>query len=300
MLRSILTVAVLLFAMVMAQPGTNSVLIDFSELGKGEITNDQALKSLYNEYWRVKLNPSSDFVESRKLTYAKNVPVKKSVNDKKGYSNEGFALGVRIYFPPIANNAYATVRPLTEVEAYPTNAQGGVTNTFVGKGVLLNVGIIKSITTFVKGKNFPDSLYVNLKDENNAVIPFFLGYLNFEGWAEKTWLNANYMEDVRNRRIVRVPLYPRTEPYYKLDSFTFFKQADGYDGDFVSYLGWVRMVYDKAIIDVEEDINDEDVWNIRKTAQKVKSDLERERLQSQSELEKLEKMKMFLNPNSMK
>lgn len=300
MLRILASLSIVLLSALMAQPGTNSTLIDFSELGKAEVSNsaDPKMKMLYNKYWRIKLNASSDFVESRRLTYVDNVPVKKAVNDKKGYSNDGFAIGVRVNFPPIANNAYAQLRPLFEVEAYPTNGAGQLTNTFEGKGVLRNVGVIKTITTFVKGKNFPDSLYVNLKDENNQVNSFFMGYLNFEGWAEKSWQNINYMEDVRNRRIVRVPLYPRTEPYYKLDNITFFKQSDGYDGDFIAYIGWIKMTYDKAIIDTDDDINDEDVWGIRITAQKKKADLERERLNSQSELEKLEKMKMFLNPNT--
>jgi len=297
MMRTLSLVAGVWFAWVTAQPGTNNLLIDFNEYGDPKVTNDVNLRNFYNKFWRARLNPSSDYLENRRLTYVENVSVKKARDGRFGYSNDGYALGVRCNFPSINANSAVTVRPVYEFEAYPTNAQGDYTNTFESKGVLHNIGLIKSITTFVKGKNFPHALYLNLRDENDQVKAYFMGYLNFDGWQEKIYANPGYLTEVKDRALIRVPNYPKVEPIVKFDSFQLFRNAEHIDGDFVAYFGWVRIVYDRAIHDENDDINDEDVWKIRRTQSRGKAEAENERLKSQGELERLERIKMFLPPS---
>lgn len=298
MMRTVLLLALALVGWAAAQPGTNTTLIDFNDYGKPEVTNNADYKNFWNGFWRVRLNASGDYIENRKLTYALNIPVKKAKEGRLGYSNDGFALGARVNYPSLNANAYATLSPVYEFEAYPTNAQGEYTNTYEGKGVLHNVGLIKTITTFVKGKNFPHSLYLNVSDENDIVHPYFMGYLTFDGWQEKTWANPVYLTEVRDRALVRTPNYPKVEPIVKFKSFVLFRNAEYVAGDFVAYFGYVRLVYDRAIFDQDDDINDEDMWKIRRSYSRNKADAENERLKSAGELERIERVKMFLPPAS--
>ncbi len=297
MIRIVVAFITLSFVALFAQPGSNAILIDFSETGKPEVTNNDLVKFLYNDYWRVTLNSSADFLESRRLTYAKSVPVAAKQGDRPGYTNAGFALGVRINFPSVFANQYAIIKPMNEIQTYPVDANGNLTNTYENKGVIHNVSIIKSITLFAKGKNYPHSLYINLADANDYLSSYFMGYFTFDGWAEKVWNNPLYLEQVRDRRLTRAPYYPRVEPVFKFSSFTVFRNMENIDGDFVAYFGNIKMVFDKAVDDEVQDINDEDVWGVRKAASQKQASEERDRLKNQNELERLELIKMGLPPS---
>ncbi|HEB29929.1 MAG TPA: flagellar protein [Spirochaetes bacterium] len=257
-------------AMVFAQEeeiiGGPQVLIDFSSLeeteidftkfpgamaeGITELTVDLSLGN-----WKVNLAPSSASSENRILSYTK------AVNSAK---MEGDVLGVRVHFPDAPFNSWAKVVPPFEIPFYE-DKEGepeGSGTKFVNKGVLRNVGTIKSVTARVTGRNFPYSLSVALKNEQDAVKDLFLGYLDFDGWKTMTWGNPNYITDVKQRDLRKTPLYPETMPSIKFEYFTIFRQANQIGGDFVTYIKDVQLVYDLAILELDRDIDDEASWGI--------------------------------------
>jgi len=289
MIRKFLMASAILAGLLSA--AFEETLIDFNELGSYENHEDEQFKMLFNANWRAALNSSADFLVNRKATYCANAPVKGTITEKnefKGGTGDGYVLGIRVNFPQSDYNAFAKVTPMFEIESYA----GEDGNKFLNKGLLKNTGTLKTIRVYVKGKNFPHAMYINIKDESEKVTAYFLGYLNFEGWGTRSWENPNYLENVRDRRIVRVPLYPRVEPLSKLDSFTFFRDSAALPGDFIAYIGWTKIEYDKSIIETEEDIDDEKIWKIRTDASDLKAKSEKERLERVFELENLEKAKM--------
>jgi hypothetical protein len=78
--------------------------------------------------------------------------------------------------------------------------------------------------------------------------------------------------EVRNRDLRIYPLYPFNTHFVKFGGFRLARDADGIGGDFVAYFKDVRVVYDKAVLDTDRDIDDEVLWEIiytRETAKKV-------------------------------
>lgn len=274
------------------------VLIDFNVLGGYENDADVQFQMLYNDRWTAKLNSSADFILNRKLTYCKNAPVKGTITKENGFvggQGDGSVLGIRINYPSSDYNAYAIIAPKFEVESY--GGQDG--KKFLNKGLLKNIGTIKTISSYIKGKNFPHSIYVKLKNENDEVKSYHLGYLNYDGWAIKSWENLDYLAQVRDRQLVRVPLYPRVEPLVKIDSFVIFRDGATLADNFVTYIGWVSVTYDKAIIkDDNDDIDDEAIWQIETDDSNLKAKLEKERLDRTRELEDLELKKMNKEPKA--
>jgi hypothetical protein len=99
-----------------------------------------------------------------------------------------------------------------------------------------------------------------------------MGYLNYDGWAELTWNNPQYIFEVRNRDLRLYPLYPATMPFVKFGGFRLDRDADNTGGDFVTYFKDVKIIYDKARLDTERDIDDEEIWGIinhRETEKKI-------------------------------
>ncbi len=273
-------------AMVFAQEeeiiGGPQVLIDFSSLeeteidftkfpgamaeGITELTVDLSLGN-----WKVNLAPSSASSENRILSYTK------AVNSAK---MEGDVLGVRVHFPDAPFNSWAKVVPPFEIPFYE-DKEGepeGSGTKFVNKGVLRNVGTLKSVSVRATGRNFPHGLSVSLKNEQDAVKDLFLGYLDFDGWKSMTWGNPNYITDVKQRDLRKTPLYPESMPSIKFEYFTIFRQANQIGGDFVTYIKDVQLVYDLAILELERDIDDEGSWGILGTRRDAKRAAEIRRL----------------------
>jgi hypothetical protein len=120
--------------------------------------------------------------------------------------------------------------------------------------------------------NFPHSLYVILIDNEGNEKVCFMGYLNYDGWAELTWNNPQYIMEVRNRDLRLYPLYPYSTPFVKFGGFRLDRDADRVGGDFVTYFKDVKLIYDKAMLETERDIEDEETWgiiNYRETSKKI-------------------------------
>jgi hypothetical protein len=245
--------------------GGPQVLLDFSNLAKTDIdfskypgamaegvTELKVDLSITN--WGVSLASSSASAENRVLSFCKPVNSKKMGAD---------VMGARIHFPTAPFNSWAQIKPPFEIPFYE-NAEGGDTSgsKFINKGVLRNVGTIKSVSVRVTGRNYPHGLSISVKNEQDTVQEMFMGYLDFDGWRTLTWNNPNYITDVKQRDMVRKPLYPETMPSIKYDSCTIYRLGSNIGGDFVVYLKDVQMVYDLAILETERDIDDEAAWGI--------------------------------------
>jgi hypothetical protein len=159
-------------------------------------------------------------------------------------------------------------------------------------GVVKNVGVIKSVSMNVLGLNFPMACEVIIKDHLNRERALFMGYLFFDGWRTLTWENPNYISEVRNREIQRFPLYPRATPSVKLMGIRFLRDKEQEGGDFITYVKDIRIVYDKAVLDLDTDVNNEEVWGILGEREESRRTSEFEKLGELQVLRALEKKKM--------
>jgi len=232
--------------------------------------------SLAIENWDIVFNSSAETIANVSNTKTREADSKQ----------HGTVMGVRVHYPLGPSYAKATIKPPFEIPAYEwgeVDTDGNVTSTRSygidepsrfeeGYGVLKNVGTIRSVSVQVYGLNFPHGLNVILIDSQGNEKICFMGYLNFDGWAELTWNNPQYILEVRNRDLRLYPLYPWTTPFIKFGGFRLDRDADAIGGDFVTYFKEVRVIYDYAVLPGERDIDDERTWEIiweRETANKL-------------------------------
>jgi hypothetical protein len=263
--------------------------------------------SLAIENWEVVLAASSRTVENVGLSYTKEAP-------SKQYDT---VMGVRIHFPVESYSSWALIKPPFEIPAFEPKATvnddgsieepegNGITgiSRFESQeegqpayGVVKNVATIKSVAVWVYGLNFPHGLTTIIVDSLGDKRNVFMGHLNFEGWKQLIWNNPSYISEVRKRDIRLYPLYPFSTPFVKFGGFIVQRDASKMGGDFVGYFKDVRIIYDKAILDVDRDIDDEALWEIiltRETARKV---WEMERFGHNQVLRYLEEQKKATEP----
>lgn len=293
-MKKLFAVLASIFVAASAYGVTNSTLIDFAITGNadnlqaaGDDTNEvvSVQQNLYNDNWVVWLNESARLTENRRNSYVTNVDSK----GNNGAWEAGKVLGVRVHFPLQAWNSYALVKPAYQLEMY-----GGADGTKYteGKGVIHNVGEIKSISSWVYGRNYLVSYFVNLQNELGELKSYPMGTLYFSGWRQVKWENREYLANVRDRVLVRKPLYPRMIPSVKLDSLGFYRTKDTVGGDFIAYVKDVTMEYDVVVVDFEEDIDDEATWQLLKTENERKQAIENARIREAAELQQLEERRM--------
>jgi len=270
------------------KPNQNrQTMMDFSHVAGGSFTTQQKAvmrTSLAIENWEVLLASSSRTVTAIGNSYTREAPSKQFET----------VMGVRIHFPVEPHNSWALVKPPFEIPAFepqatinddgsiePKEGNDGITGTsrFEAQeegqpayGVVKNVGVIKSVAVNVYGLNFPHGLSTVLIDAQGTNKSVFMGYLNFDGWGELIWNNPAYIQEVRNRDIRLYPLYPASTPFVKFGGFLVQRDAAKTGGDFITYFKDVRIIFDKAVLDTDRDIDDEALWKIiltRETARKV-------------------------------
>ena len=255
-------------------------VMDYGQVAGGTFTDQQKSlmkTSLAIANWDVKFNSSSQTIANVSNTYTREAPSKQW----------GTVMGVRIHYPVDYAYSKATIKPPFEIPAYEPMAEvnddgviqpsdsDGITgpSRFENEyGVLKNVGTIRSIAVNVYGLNFPHGLNVIIIDSEGNEKICFMGYLNFDGWAELTWNNPQYIFEVRNRDLRLYPLYPTTMPFIKFGGFRLDRDADRAGGDFITYFKDVKIIYDKARLDTDRDIDDEAIWGIinhRETEKKI-------------------------------
>jgi hypothetical protein len=226
--------------------------------------------SLAIQNWEVVLSSSSRTVTNMVNSYT-----------REAKSNQwGTVMGVRVHFPIEAFNSSAVVKPPFEIPAYEplegdgTTSEASDTKTKFeeGYGLLKNVGTIKSVAVNVYGLNFPHGLWTLILDDEGNQKSLYMGHLNFDGWGELRWDNPAYITEVRNRDLRLYPLYPDSMPFIKFAGFEIKRNNLHKGGDFVTYFKDVKVIYDKAVLDTDRDIDDEATWNIvrdRETARKL-------------------------------
>ena len=264
-----------------SKPNQNRrTVMDYGQVAGGSFTPAQKAlmkTSLAIENWDVKFNSSSQTIENMTNTYTRESPSKQW----------GTVLGVRVHYPVDPAYSKASIKPPFEIPAYepmadvdeggniqPSDSDGitGPSRFEQEYGIVKNVGTIRSVAINAYGLNFPHGLNVILIDSEGNEKVCFMGYLNFDGWAELTWNNPQYIFEVRNRDLRLYPLYPTTMPFVKFGGIRLDRDADKDGGDFVAYFKDVKVIYDKAVLDVDRDINDEEIWGIinhRETEKKI-------------------------------
>ena len=264
-----------------SRPNQNrQTVMDYGQVAGGSFTRDQKAimkTSLAISNWDVVFNSSSRTVTNVANTYTRESASKQW----------GTVMGVRVHYPFDPQYSKAVIRPPFEIPAYEPlsdvddegNKTQGESNGITGPsqfedgyGVVKNVGTIRSVAINAYGLNFPHGLNVILIDNEGNEKICFMGYLNYDGWAELTWNNPQYIMEVRNRDLRLYPLYPTNTPFVKFGGLRLDRDADKIGGDFVAYFKDVKIIYDKAMLEVDRDINDEEIWGIinhRETAKKV-------------------------------
>jgi len=279
-------------------------MMDFSSAAGGSFTPQQRqfmMSSLAIQNWEVVLASSSRTVDNISLSFTREAASRE----------HGTVMGVRVRFPVEPFNSWALIKPPFDIPAYENSTvsedgtitaqesgEAGFTNVrsrFESQeegapayGVIKNVGVIREIQVRVYGLNFPHGLSTILVDGMGNETRHFMGFLNFDGWGELVWRNPAYMREVRNRDLRIVPLYPFNTPFIKFGGFLIQRDAAHVGGDFVTYFRDVSLIYDKAVLDSDRDINDEAIWNIIQTREEARKTWEMERFGQNQVLRYLE------------
>ncbi len=279
-------------------------LVDYSIAAGSSYTEEEKAEmkiSLAINAWEIELASSSRNVQTISNSMIRPAPVREGASNYEGAT----VLGARVHFPDGPFNSWALIRPPFEIPAYadltevqddgsvvvPQGEQGGGSK-FDNFGVVKNVGVLRSVSMNVHGLNFPHGISVVLQDENNEEHEIFLGYLQFEGWRTLEWQNPNYISEVRDREIRSYPLYPNSTPMRKLIGVRIYRDAAMTGGDFITYIKDISLTYDRAVLSLERDINDEAVWGILQERERSRRDAELRNLGNIQVLRYLEQRKM--------
>ena len=252
------------------RPEHEATLVDFGHVAGASIDPElraEMQTSLYVENWDVTLNSSAQTAQSLGNSWTQPATVRDGAERFGGDT----VLGARIVFPTEPYNAWALIQPPFEIPAYSEQ-------DFTGFGVVQNVGVVKQIGLNVYGLNYPHAISVILQDENNEENEVFMGYLNFDGWRQLIWDNPNYIDDVRDRELRQYPLYPNLSPMRKLVGFRVYRDGATVGGDFVTYIRDVVIVFDEALLVVEQDIDHDELWDIMSAREEDRRQAELRRL----------------------
>ena len=287
-----------------SDPNQNrQTMMDFAHVAGGSFTTQQKelmQTSLAIANWNVVLTSSSRTVENQSLTFTREAASKEF----------GTVMGVRVRFPIEPWHSNAQIRPPFDIPAYetttvsgdgkiePMDESSGITNVKTrfesqedgqpAYGVIKNVGVIRELSVRAYGLNFPHGLSTILIDSQGNERIIFMGYLQYDGWGELIWRNPAYMSEVRNRDMRIVPLYPFNTPFIKFGGFIIHRDGSTIGGDFVTYFKDVSIIYDKAVLDTDRDINDEATWGIIQTREEARKVWEMEQFGQNQVLRYLE------------
>lgn len=272
-------------------------IMDFGAVAGSGYDNDQKAMmrtSLAISEWEVVLNSSSRNPIAVAVSHAAEAEVS---GEAQKYTGQKL-MGVRINFPVWASNANAVIKPSFLIPVYERLNEGAdekksdARRFEGGYGVVRNVGVIKSISVNTYGMNFPHGLYVILRNQNDEVKRYFMGYLLFDEWRELVWNNPNYVTQVKSREVRIYPAYPTELPFVTFEGFLVTRDASHEGGDFVGYFKDVNIIYDKAVLNTVRDFADEDIWGIQSKRNFDRKRIEVARFGQQQVLRFLEKEKM--------
>ena len=282
-------------------------VMDYGKVAGASYTDEQKAlmrTSLALEQWDVELNSSAQNPLSVATSTIKEAEVRAEGEKFAGQK----LMGVRILFPEWTNNANAKIKPGFLIPAYEKMAQvddqgnlqeptaedkaSGKSRFEDGYGVVRNTGVIKSIAVNTYGMNFPHGLYVLLRDQNNVVKRYFMGYLLFDSWREMIWNNPSYIANVKSRELRLYPVYPTALPHVIFEGFLITRDAAHDGGDAIAYFKDVKIIYDKAVLTTVRDFADEDIWGIQAERETKRKKIEVEKFGHTQVLRFLEQEKM--------
>ena len=282
-------------------------VLDYGKVAGASYTDEQKAlmrTSLALEQWEVELNSSAQNPLSIATSTIKEAEVRAEGEKFAGQK----LMGVRILFPEWTNNANAKIKPGFLIPAYEKMAQvddqgnlqeptaedkaSGKSRFEDGYGIVRNTGVIKSIAVNTYGMNFPHGLYVLLRDQNNVVKRYFMGYLLFDGWREMIWNNPSYIANVKSRELRLYPVYPTALPHVAFEGFLITRDAAHDGGDAIAYFKDVKIIYDKAVLTTVRDFADEDIWGIQAERETKRKKIEVEKFGQTQVLRFLEQEKM--------
>ena len=282
-------------------------VMDYASVAGTAYTDEQKAlmrTSLAIAQWEVVLNSSSRNPVAVAVSHAAESKVS---DEAKNFAGQTL-MGVRIEFPQWAHNASAMIQPTFNIPVYEPLAQvddqgnlqeqteeekaAGKGRFEDGYGVIRNTGVIKSIAVNTYGMNFPHGLYVLLRDQNNVVKRYFMGYLLFDGWREMIWNNPSYIANVKSRELRLYPVYPTALPHVAFEGFLITRDAAHDGGDAIAYFKDVKIIYDKAVLTTVRDFADEDIWGIQAERETKRKKIEVEKFGHTQVLRFLELEKM--------
>jgi hypothetical protein len=304
-------------------------MMDYQNVAGGSFTDAQKqfLKtSLAPANWVVTLASSAQTVENQVASYAKEALSQRELGGEGAEPTP--VMGVRVHFPVEPHNSWAIIKPpfpipgferratvgddgaIGEPEAEnnngittpsrfeaPVGDDGKVDPNQPAYGLVKNVGTIKSVAARVYGLNYPHHLSAILVDAEGVEKVIDLGYLNHDGWGEHVWNNPGYITEVRNRDLRLFPLYPVSTPMVKFGGFLVQRDAANVGGDFVAYFKDVKIVYDKATLENDRDIDDESTWGLIKEREADKDKNSIQKFGQNQILQYLEKSKQATELN---
>lgn len=241
--------------------------IDYSSYLSSFTLKPEEIEQLKMSYalnsWKVRPRSSIEFPDIIKNSFVKAVKVKDTATK---YADEN-VLGARITFPDYPFEMFAEIIPPFHAnpDAIVTDENGNPKRVFAGKGILDNVGIVRSAYITVYGLNQPERLYVITEDVTGNKYEYSFGDLKFIGWKTLEWTNPNYLRDVRSREVQSLPLYPQPSSNRRLKAIKIVRSGGIYGGaDFVTYIKDIKLTFDKAVDDelIGRDIDNEQIWGI--------------------------------------
>ena len=218
-------------------------------------TNRPELKtSLAIQRWDIELARSARYALNENKSFVKEVVSKTAEGQKT-------VIGVRVLFPKSQINSYAEIRPEFDIPIWAERDGSYIFRE--GYGAVMNVGVLKKVKIRVCGRNYTHSIQLLVETKNKVVKVIDFGPLDFVGWRTLEWANPNVITSIHDRKWVNNPIYPGNMPYLKVVGIRFIKDIRTTDGDFIAYIDKIEIEYDKAYIETEFDIDDEEVWGIQ-------------------------------------
>lgn len=212
---------------------------------------------------------SDMFMLSNWLVTLSNKDGENPLDNRDSYSRritsqeQGTVLGVRVKFPDWPFPGEAFVRPTFPI--LPFKRTGEYDN--INNGVVTNVGIVKSVSMWVNGRNFNNLLSVRMLDADNKIKEFLLGSMRFLGWRKLVYNNSSFPTKPADALPALRPFYPVSIPFLRFDSFVIYRQSNSPTGDYIGYLGNSEIVYSSYYVEEDKDINDELEWGIKREEQ---------------------------------
>jgi len=238
--------------------------------------------------WIVKIKSSA--LKIQNIVDSQCLDVESNYWKNKTGGKENVVLGARVHFPETRQNDRALIKPQFRFHVY--DKKGRFTN--LSNGVVGNVGVIKSISVWVKGRNYPYKFAMRMVDDKFKTREYYFGTLFFNNWRRLTWVNPNYITNVKDRIIIRKPMYPKDIPYLWFKEYVIYRQMDQIGGDFIIYIKGATMVYEKyAETIADPDIDDEKIWKIMQRRALKRMEYEQKRLADKADIYRRENNRLI-------